>query len=214
MICSSVLSLPPWLAAMTPRLITAKRSAVMPSSRTMMSTVTQTGSSPITDKVISAAPVSALSAIGSAILPKSVTRPRLRASSPSSRSVSDAPPNAASAASRHPVPPAARHATKTGTRQMRATVSALATFISPGGATSTATPATPSPPELTALSAAGGRLSGAGTVTRGRPGPRLPTPPRAPPQGPQGPAGGPRAALSNRPRPVPGARPGLQTDRR
>ena len=27
MICSSVLSLPPWLAAMTPRLMTAKRSA-------------------------------------------------------------------------------------------------------------------------------------------------------------------------------------------
>jgi hypothetical protein len=64
----------------------------------MMSAVTQTGSSPITDKVISAAPVSALSAIGSAIFPKSVTSPRRRASSPSSRSVSDAPPNAARAA--------------------------------------------------------------------------------------------------------------------
>ena len=67
--------------------------------------MTQPGSSPSTDSVISAAPVSALSAIGSAILPKSVTRPRLRASCPSRKSVSDAPPNAARAASRQPVPP-------------------------------------------------------------------------------------------------------------
>ena len=105
MICSSVFSLPPWLAAMTPRLMTAKRSAVMPSSRARISPVTHQGSSPSADSVISAAPVSALSAIGSAILPKSVTRPRLRASWPSRKSVNDAPPNAASAPSRQPVPP-------------------------------------------------------------------------------------------------------------
>src|SRR5580692_6033945 len=130
--CSSVFSLPPWLAAITPRLITTNRSTVTPTSRIRISAVTQPGSSPSTDRLISAAPVSALSAIGSAILPKSVTSPRLRASRPSSRSVTDATTNAASAASRHPVPPANRHTTNTGTRRMRTTVSALAMFTRPG----------------------------------------------------------------------------------
>src|SRR5580693_6536563 len=131
--CSSVFSLPPWLAAITPRLITTNRSTVTPTSRIRISAVTQPGSSPSTDRLISAAPVSVLSAIGSAILPKSVTSPRLRASRPSSRSVTDATTNAASAASRHPAPPANKHTTNTGTSRMRTTVSALAMFASPGG---------------------------------------------------------------------------------
>src|SRR6185312_9478583 len=134
MICSSVFSLPPWLAAITPRLSTAKRSAVMPNSRARIRPVTHQGSSPITDRVISAAPVSALSAIGSAILPKSVTRPRLRASCPSRKSVADAPQNAASAANRQPVPPCTRQNTKTGTRKILTTVSTLATLTRPTGA--------------------------------------------------------------------------------
>jgi len=41
----------------------------------MIATVTHHASSPSADKVISAAPVRALSAIGSAILPKSVILP-------------------------------------------------------------------------------------------------------------------------------------------
>src|SRR5215469_2077849 len=130
--CSSVFSLPPWLAAITPRLITTNRSTVTPTSRIRISAVTHQGSSPSADRLISAAPVSALSAIGSAILPKSVTSPRLRASRPSSRSVTDATTNAASAASRHPVPPANRHRTNTGTRKMRTTVKMLAMFTRPG----------------------------------------------------------------------------------
>ena len=79
--------------------------------------MTQPGSSPSADRVISAAPVSALSAIGSAILPKSVTRPRLRASCPSRKSVNDAPTNAASAASRHAVPPWTRQTHEDGDEQ-------------------------------------------------------------------------------------------------
>src|ERR1700722_13134301 len=134
MICSSVLSLPPLLAAMTPRLMTAKRSTVMPISRNRISAATQTGSSPSAVRGMSAAPVSALSAIGSAILPKSVTRPRLRASCPSRKSVNDAAANAASAASRHAVPPWTRQTTNTGTRRIRTTVSMLAMLTSPTGA--------------------------------------------------------------------------------
>lgn len=47
----------------------------MPTSRPRMTIVTHHGSSPRIDRLTSAAPVSALSAIGSAILPKSVMRP-------------------------------------------------------------------------------------------------------------------------------------------
>ena len=87
MICTNVLALPPGLAAITPYRITAKRSSVMPISRTRMTRVTHQARSPSMDSPISADPVSALSAIGSAILPKSVTWPRLRAMWPSYRSV-------------------------------------------------------------------------------------------------------------------------------
>ena len=95
--------------------------------------MTQPGSSPRADRVISAAPVSALSAIGSAILPKSVTRPRLRASWPSRKSVSDAPPNAASAPSRQPVPPWNEADDEDGDQEIRTTVSMLATLTMPTG---------------------------------------------------------------------------------
>ena len=71
---SSVFSLPPRLAGITPCLSTQNRSAVTPSSRTTMTLVTHQDSSPSTDKLMSAAPIRALSAIGSASLPNSVTR--------------------------------------------------------------------------------------------------------------------------------------------
>src|SRR5262245_12620639 len=130
--CSSVFSLPPRLAAITPRRMTQNRSSVTEISLARITTVTHQASSPRADRVTSAAPVSALSAIGSAILPKSVIRPRLRASRPSSRSVTDATPNTTNAATRQPVPPASRQATKTGTSTRRSTVSALAALTSPG----------------------------------------------------------------------------------
>ena len=56
--------------------MTKKRSAGDADSRTSTTTVTHHGSSPRTDSPTSAMPISALSAIGSATLPKSVTRPR------------------------------------------------------------------------------------------------------------------------------------------
>ena len=49
--------------------------------------VTHQGSSLSTDSITSAEPISSLSAMGSAILPKLVMSPRLRAMSPSSLSV-------------------------------------------------------------------------------------------------------------------------------
>ena len=73
MICTNVLALPPGLAAMTPYLITANRSSVTPISRIRMIRVTHQARSPSMDSPIRADPVNALSAIGSAILPKSVT---------------------------------------------------------------------------------------------------------------------------------------------
>ena len=82
----------------------------------------------MTDRVISAAPVRALSAIGSAILPKSVTRPRLRASRPSRKSVAEATQNSTNATTRQPVVSAARQTTNSGTSTMRATVNMLATL--------------------------------------------------------------------------------------
>ena len=79
-----------------------------------MTTVTHHGSSPSADSVISAEPVSALSAIGSAILPKSVISPLRLASWPSSRSVTEATAKTTNATIRQPVPPASRKATKIG----------------------------------------------------------------------------------------------------
>src|SRR5215472_5979446 len=133
--CSSVFSLPPRLAAITPRRMTQNRSRVTEISRARITTVTHQASSPRADRVTSAEPVRALSAIGSAILPKLVISPRLRASRPSSRSVTDATPNTTNATTRQPAPPASRQATKTGTSARRSTVSALATLTSPGPGT-------------------------------------------------------------------------------
>jgi hypothetical protein len=100
-----------------------------------MTIVTHQGSRPCADRVISAAPVSALSAMGSAILPKSVISPRCRASRPSSRSVSEAPRNTTNAAICQPGPLASSSSTNTGTSTSRSMVSSLATLSSPGGVT-------------------------------------------------------------------------------
>src|SRR5215469_12566606 len=136
--CSIVLILPPRLAAMTPREITQKRRPVTASSRNRITPVTHHGSSPRADSTTSADPVSALSAIGSAILPKSVIRLRRRASSPSRKSVAEASPNVTQAAIRRTSPPDTSRTTNKGTRPRRSTVSAFAMLIKPGGGTAPA----------------------------------------------------------------------------
>jgi hypothetical protein len=134
---SVVLMRPPWLAGMTPYFFTTKRIRVMPHSRTSRTMVTHHQSTPMIDSPTNAMPVSALSAMGSASLPKFVTRPRLRAMSPSMRSVIISSTNAtndqmrsstsspASLRSSHP---------NTGTPTIRNTVSAFAMFRLLGGA--------------------------------------------------------------------------------
>ena len=99
-VCSRVLSLPPRPAAMTPCRMTRSRTRVMPHSRTRTTTVTHQGTSPISDRPTRAIVTSALSAIGSTTLPKFVTSPRLRARSPSMRSVIIATANTPNAAQR------------------------------------------------------------------------------------------------------------------
>src|SRR5215469_15297688 len=128
-IWSTVLILPPLLAGMTPCLITQKRSSVTPTSRTMMTLVTHQVSAPSADSVIRADPVSALSAMGSAILPKSVILPPRLASSPSRRSVTDATPNTTKAAVRDAVPLLTSSTTNTGTRASLSNVSPFGTLI-------------------------------------------------------------------------------------
>ena len=125
---------PPRLAAITPCLITQNRSTVTPISRTPITAVTHQDSSPSADSVISADPVRALSAIGSAILPKSVIIPLRRASCPSRRSVTEAMPKTANAAIRVVVPFATRNTTKTGTSASRSIVSPFARLTSLGAA--------------------------------------------------------------------------------
>jgi hypothetical protein len=123
--------LPPRLAGMTPCRITQNRSAVTPHSRTITTIVTHQGRSPRIERPMNAAPVSALSAIGSAILPKFVTMFQRRAMSPSNRSVTIATTKAAVANSRFSsdAPPSRSSSqTNSGTRTSRSTVSALATF--------------------------------------------------------------------------------------
>ena len=148
--------------------------------------MTHQGSSPSSDRVTSADPVSALSAIGSAIFPKSVIRPRRRASSPSSRSVSEATPKTTKAAIRQPAPGWTSRTTNTGTSTSRSTVSPLATFSTLGAAIAAGT-APPPAPVLLAAPLPGpvpGKLTGClpepvpGRAGRPRPGrsdPLLPT---------------------------------------
>src|SRR5437764_162759 len=114
----------------TPGRITQKRSTVTPTSRTTTTTVTHHGSTPSTDRPISAVPVSALSAIGSASLPNSVTCPVRRAMSPSYRSVMIASAKQSAAHQRAvlsrtcPTPSAPNSSTaNTGTAASRRTVS-------------------------------------------------------------------------------------------
>ncbi len=126
--------LPPRLAAMTPCRITQNRSNRDADLAEQDDAVTHHGSSPSTDRVISADPVSALSAIGSAILPKSVIIPLRLASWPSSRSVTEATPKTKNATIRDPVPPATRKVTNTGTSASRSTVSPLGRLTSLGAA--------------------------------------------------------------------------------
>ena len=89
---------------------------------TTMVTAHHHGSSKMIARPTKAMPVIALSAIGSAILPKSVTRPRLRAMSPSILSVIMATTKIAKATSRHAIesPPSTSSATpKNGTSRIR-----------------------------------------------------------------------------------------------
>ena len=97
---SRVLTLPPRPAAMTPWRITQKRTAVIPHSRTSTTMVTHHHTSPTADSPMRAIVTSALSAMGSSTFPTLVTRPRLRARSPSIRSVTIATTKTAKAAQR------------------------------------------------------------------------------------------------------------------
>ena len=101
-----------------------------------MTTVTHQGSRPYQDSSTSAVPVSALSAIGSAILPNSVTRCQVRAIQPSTKSVSDATTNTSAATIRSPgrtIPDATVSATNTGTSTSRSAVSPFATLRTGAG---------------------------------------------------------------------------------
>ncbi|ETJ03646.1 MAG: hypothetical protein Q605_AUC00811G0003 [Actinomyces urogenitalis DORA_12] len=115
---------------MTARRSMKKRMRVIPSSRTRMTIVTHHHSRPATDSRMKADSVSALSAIGSAILPKLVMSPRERASCPSRRSVIEAMMKTSVAASLIPSRGCSMSQTKTGTSARRRTVSALAILTS------------------------------------------------------------------------------------
>src|SRR5580704_12217931 len=150
---------------MTPCDMTQNRRPVTPTSRNRITPVTHQGSSPRDDSTISAEPVSALSAIGSAILPKSVIRPRRRAISPSRKSVAEATPKVTQAAIRAASPPASSSTTNTGTRHRRATVRTFATLIRLGVGTP------PAPAPRSSAASVSGRLNAA----RASPRPHGPT---------------------------------------
>ena len=80
----------------------ARRSSVTLHSRSSTTMVTHHQMSPTIESPMNAIPVSALSAMGSAILPKFVTRLRARAMSPSILSVMAAPTNSTNDAIRQP----------------------------------------------------------------------------------------------------------------
>ena len=126
--CSAVLILPPRLAAITPYRIMKNRMTVMPHSRPSTRMVTHHHSSPMIDSPMNAIPVSALSAIGSMSLPKSVTRLRARAMSPSIRSVAMAAMKTPAAHQRDVTSwPSIRSSSQpnSGTSRMRSVVSAF-----------------------------------------------------------------------------------------
>jgi hypothetical protein len=124
------------LAGITTSLATESRAKVTAHSRSSTTTVTVHHShagmkSWMIANPMKAIPVIALSAIGSAILPKLVTRLCLRAMSPSTLSVIIATTNRAQATQRHVVswPPSCRSAQpKKGTITRRSVVNALGTF--------------------------------------------------------------------------------------
>src|SRR4051812_9844585 len=118
---------------MMPYRMTQKRSAVTPHSRARMTIVTHHGSRSYADSRISAVPVSALSAIGSATLPNDVTSDHFRAIQPSTKSVAEARQKTRQEATRAPVPTspeAITMATKTGTSTIRSTVRRFAGLYS------------------------------------------------------------------------------------
>ena len=145
--------------------------------------MTHHDSSPSTDRHTSAAPVSALSAIGSAILPKLVTSRRRRARSPSTKSVTDAMHEHDAAAAASPPGLAAartsRSTTNAGTSTSRTTVSTLATFSTPSGA-SRRGPSGPAAASVTALAPHGDHLGRCqvDAVGPSPPGARPASPPR------------------------------------
>ena len=73
-VCRSVLSLPPFEAGSTTLRTMSSRSTVIPNSRTRMTIGIHHGSAPMRARPMRAAAMRDLSAIGSAILPKSVMR--------------------------------------------------------------------------------------------------------------------------------------------
>ena len=81
--------------------MTTKRSTVMPISRTTMTMVTHHQMTPSSDSPMKAVPVRALSAMGSATLPKLVISPRSRAILPSMPSVTAASTKTSQAQKRH-----------------------------------------------------------------------------------------------------------------
>ena len=88
MVCRTVFSFPPFDAGTTLPLRSSNiRQIVMPISLTRITMVTHTGRLPLIFRQMSAVEIKALSAMGSAIFPKSVTRFFARAISPSSLSV-------------------------------------------------------------------------------------------------------------------------------
>src|SRR5699024_1056604 len=130
----TVLILPPLEAGMTRVRSMTRRISVMPHSRSKIRIVIHHQISPKSDIVIHAAPVRNLSAMGSAILPKFVTRPLARAISPSSLSVYMAAAKMATASQRAiieswpNVPEAHSAQIKNGTSAMRMLVSTLGRF--------------------------------------------------------------------------------------
>ena len=122
-----VFSFPSESAAITTFLSTESRSRVTLHSRTSTTMVTahHHGLSKMMARPTKAIPVIALSAIGSAILPKSVTSPRLRAMSPSILSVIIATTKITNAVTRQPIespPSTSSAAPKNGTSTIRSVV--------------------------------------------------------------------------------------------